>query len=157
YTSSFDSVIVETTFDELVSGVPVITWTNGRNVLTPDAGRPDRRVPLPSGSRFISDGELQRVREIRFVKDVPGSNDATSLNGRAPKVVRLDGPSGHHRVIGVFDGDSGEPVAGAAVRDSASGRSAVTTATGTVALTFVPRSSAAIQIEHSGYERASLP
>jgi len=157
YTSSYDSVVVETTFDELVSGVPVITWTSGRNAFNLDASRPSRGSGLPSGSRVISDGELQRVREIRFVRDVPGSSDAAVPSRRAPRVVRLDGPSGHHRVMGVFDGESGEPVVGAVVRDSASGRSAVTTATGTVSLGFVPRSSAVVQIEHAGYERASTP
>jgi hypothetical protein len=157
YTSSYDSVVVETTFDELVSGVPVITRSRGRNMLTLDASRPNRTSALPSGSRIISDGELQSVREIRFARDVPGASDAAAPNRRAPRVVRLDGPSGHHRVIGVFDGESGDPVVGAAVRDSASGRSAITTATGTVSLGFVPRSSAVIQIEHAGYERASTP
>jgi hypothetical protein len=157
YTSSYDSVVVETTFDELVSGVPVITWTAGRNVLTREAGQPSSRSPFPEGSHIVSDGEQQRVREIRFEKDVPGSSDASTPNRRAPRAVRLDGPSGHHRVVGVFDGESGEPLAGAAVRDSASGRSAVTTATGTVSLGFVPRSSAVIQIDHAGFERASLP
>ena len=157
YTISYDSVIVETTFDELVSGVPVITWTSGRDALTLDASRPNRGSGLPGGSRVISDGELQRVREIRFVGDVPGSSDAAAPNQHAPRVVRLDGPSGHHRVMGVFDAESGAPVVGAAVRDSASGRSALTTATGTVSLGFVPRSSAVVQIEHAGYERASTP
>jgi hypothetical protein len=157
YTSSYDSVVVETTFDELVSGVPVITRSTGRNMLTLDASRPNRASALPSGSRIISDGELQTVREIRFARDVPGASDAATPNRRVPRVVRLDGPSGHHRVIGVFDGESGDPVVGAAVRDSASGRSAITTATGTVTLGFVPRSSAVIQIEHAGYERASTP
>jgi hypothetical protein len=135
----------------------VITRTAGRNMLTLDGGRPNRGSQLPSGSHIISDGELQSVREIRFVRDVPGASDAATTNRRAPRVVRLDGPSGHHRVIGVFDGESGDPVVGAAVRDSASGRSAITTATGTVSLGFVPRSSAVIQIEHAGYERASTP
>jgi hypothetical protein len=157
YTSSYDSVVVETTFDELVSGVPVITRTAGRNMLTFDGGRPNRGSQLPSGSHIISDGELQSVREIRFVRDVPGASNAAIPNQRAPRVVRLDGPNGHHRVMGVFDGESGDPVVGAAVRDSASGRSAVTTATGTVSLGFIPRSSAVIQIEHAGYERASAP
>lgn len=157
YTSSYDSVVVETTFDELVSGVPVITFTTGRNVLTSGDRRPSGAANAPDGSHIISDGELQRVREIRFVRDVPGSSDATTPNRRAPRVVRLDGPSGHHRVIGVFDAESGDPVAGAAVRDSASGRSALTTATGTVSLGFVPRSSAVIQIEHTGHERVSTP
>ena len=157
YTSSYDSVVVETTFDELVSGVPVITFTTGRNVLTYGGRRPFGAASLPEGSRMLDDEESQRVREIRFVRDVPGASNTALPNQRAPRVVRLDGPNGHHRVMGVFDGESGDPVVGAAVRDSASGRSAITTATGTVSLGFVPRSSAVIQIEHAGYERASTP
>ncbi len=136
YTSSYDSVVVETTFDELVSGVPVITFTTGRNVLTYSGRRPFGAASLPEGSRMLDDEESQHVREIRFVRDVPGASNASMPNQRAPRVVRLDGPTGHHRVIGVFDGESGDPVVGAAVRDSASGRSAITTATGTVSLGF---------------------
>jgi hypothetical protein len=157
YTVSYDSVVVETTFDELVSGVPVITFTTGRNVLARSGGKPRLGVNLPEGSRMLDDEEAQRVREIRFVREAPGSTDAASPSRRAPRVVRLDGPIGHHRVMGVFDAESGDPVVGAAVRDSASGRSALTTATGTVSLGFVPRSNATIQVEHAGYERASMP
>ena len=157
YASSYDSVVVETTFDELVSGVPVITWTSGRNALSQGASRPSRASNLPDGSRLIDDEESQRVREIRFVHDAPGAGDESNQSRRAPRVVRLDGPIGHHRVMGVFDAESGNPVAGAAVRDSLTGKSALTTATGTVSLAFVPRSTAVIQIEHAGYERASMP
>lgn len=159
YTSSYDSVTIETSFDELVSGVPVITSATGRNLLTADAGVPGSRSALPEGSRFISDLERQRVQEIRFIHDVPGSKDASSLVGdhRAPKTIRLAGPRGHRRVIGVFDAESGEPLPGAAVRDSASGKAVMTTATGTVNLGFIPRSSAVILIEHARYERLSMP
>ena len=48
YTSSYDSVVVETTFDELVSGVPVITWTRGRNALKlsrRQSSKPWKRAP----------------------------------------------------------------------------------------------------------------
>jgi len=157
YTSSYDSVVVETTFDELVSGVPVITFSVGRNVLPRSGGRPGRANSLPDGSRMLDDEESQRVREIRFIHDVPGLGDASTPDGHAPRVVRLGGSSSRRRVLGVFDAESGAPVAGAAVRDSASGKSALTTATGTVSLGFVPRSSATIQVERAGYERASMP
>ncbi len=126
-------------------------------MLTYSGRRPFGAANCRKGLTSSTTSESQRVREIRFVRDVPGASNAATPNQRAPRVVRLDGPTGHHRVIGVFDGESGDPVIGAAVRDSASGRSAVTTATGTVSLGFVPRSSAVIQIEHAGYERASTP
>jgi hypothetical protein len=159
YTSSYDSVTVETSFDELVSGVPVITSATGRNLLTADAGDPGSRSSMPDGSRYISDLERQQVREIRFLHEAPGAGNASGLarDRRDPKVIRLGGPAGRARVVGVFDADSGEPLAGTAVRDSVSGRMAVTTATGTVNLGFVPRSTAVIQFEHAGYDRLSMP
>ena len=159
YTSSYDSVTVETSFDELVSGVPVITSATGRSLLTADAGDPGSRSPMPDGSRFISDLERQRVREIRFLHEVPGVSDTPGFvrDRRDPKIIRLSGPGGRARLVGVFDADSGEPLPGTVVRDSASGRMAATTATGTVNLGFVPRSSAVILFEHAGYDRLSMP
>jgi Carboxypeptidase regulatory-like domain len=157
YTSSYDAVIVETTFDELVPGVPVITATNGRSVFTADAGRPNRLHPLPRDGRFLSELEGQVAREIRFEREAPGASDSSAHGKRVPSVISLDGPAGHRRVLGVFDAESGAPIAGAVVRDSASGRSASTTSPGTVGLGFVPRTAAVVNVEHTGYERQSVP
>jgi Carboxypeptidase regulatory-like domain len=157
FTSSYDAVIVETTFDELVPGVPVITATNGRSILTPEAGRPSRAHPLPDGGRFISELEGQVAREIRFAREAPGMSDSAANGKRAPSVIRLDGSAGRRRVLGVFDAESGAPVAGVVVRDSASGRSASTTATGTVGLGFIPHTTGVVSVEHAGYERQTIP
>lgn len=156
-TASFDSVSVETVFEELVTGVPVITRTSGRNSLTAEASRERRPSRLPAGSRLVADLEVQRIREIRFTGDAPGAADpGRGDRQRPPKAIRV-ASSGHRRVVGVFDATTGDPLPGAVVRDSASGRSAVTDSTGIVRLTFVPRSSAVIQIDHTGFERESMP
>ena len=155
-TASFDSVSVETTFEELVAGVPVITRTSGRNSLTTEASREQRPSRAPAGSRFLADLEAQRIRDIRFTGDAPGAADpGHGDHKRASKAIRVSS-SGRRRVVGVFDAATGDPLSGAVVRDSASGRSAVTDTTGTVRLTFVPRSSGVIQIDHPGFERESM-
>ncbi len=156
-TESYEAIVIETTFDELVPGVPVITSTNGRSTFTAEAGRPSRLHPLANGGRFISELEGQRAREIVFVRDAPGANDSLGSHGHVPSIIRVDGQAGHRRVLGVFDAETGAPLPGAMVRDSASGRSASTTATGTVGLGFIPHSSAVIQVERDGYERQTAP
>ncbi len=156
-TASYDAIVIETTFDELVSGVPVITSTNGRSTFTPEAGRPSALHPLAKGGRFISELESQRARTIRFAREAPGASDSLGSGGRLPSIIRLDGTAGHRRVLGVFDAETGAPLAGVTVRDSASGRAASTTATGTVGLGFIPHTNAVIQVEQAGYERQTAP
>jgi hypothetical protein len=55
------------------------------------------------------------------------------------------------RVVGVFDGATGDVVQGAFVTDSASGTRAETTVTGTVTLAFLPEGPSILQISKPGY------
>jgi carboxypeptidase family protein len=65
-------------------------------------------------------------------------------------------PSYRHRLLGLYDQRTGDPIAGAAVVDSASGTTALTTATGTVSLVFLPDGMSAIRIQKPGYEPLRL-
>ncbi|MFI5229009.1 MAG: carboxypeptidase regulatory-like domain-containing protein [Gemmatimonadales bacterium] len=141
HANAYASIGVETIFDELVPGVPIITRTNGRNTRT-TASALDASRGLEKGQLEIAEVEQQRARELRFVHGAP------------PGVAQSIHLS---RLLGVFDGENGEPMAGVTVRDSASGKTAHTSVTGTVGLSFIPRSSAVVIIEHPGYQREVAP
>jgi len=60
-------------------------------------------------------------------------------------------PAYRHRVLGVFDSQSGEPIEGAEVVDVMSKTSAATTRTGTVDLIYLPDGGSLIRIQKLGY------
>jgi hypothetical protein len=55
------------------------------------------------------------------------------------------------RLLGVFDETTGDPLAGAMVTDTLSGTSALTTATGTVSLLFLPEGISGVRVTKAGY------
>ena len=141
HAKSFASIGVETFFDELVPGVPIITRTNGQNTRTTEASL-DASRDMEKGQLVLADLEQQRARSLHFQHAVP-----TGI----PESIHLS------RILGVFDGENGDAMAGVTVRDSATGKAVLTSATGTVGLTFIPRQSAVIIVEHQGYERQVMP
>ena len=60
-------------------------------------------------------------------------------------------PSFRNRLLGLYDERTGEPISGAAIVDSLTGTTAVTTATGTVTLLFLPEGTSTIRVEKAGY------
>jgi hypothetical protein len=60
------------------------------------------------------------------------------------------------RILGVFDGDTGDPIADAEVVDVATGTRARTTETGTVALWFLPPGQSQLKIQRAGYAAKTL-
>ena len=141
HAKSFAAIGVETFFDELVPGVPIITRTNGQNTRTTEASL-DASRDLENGRLVLADIEQQRARSLHFQRTAP-----TGI----PQSIHLS------RILGVFDGENGDAMAGVAVRDSATGKTVLTSVTGTVGLTFIPRQSAVVIVEHRGYERQVMP
>lgn len=65
-------------------------------------------------------------------------------------------PPYRYRVLGVFDMETGEPIAGAVVTDMQTGTHAETTATGTVTLIFLPEGGSPVRISKPGYQDLTL-
>ncbi|HEY6825554.1 MAG TPA: carboxypeptidase regulatory-like domain-containing protein [Gemmatimonadaceae bacterium] len=78
------------------------------------------------------------------------------LASTSAPAVRAD-PALPLRILGVFDGESGEPIAGVHVVDAATGTYARTTITGTVSLGFMPAGNWRLSFEKAGYDSLSMP
>jgi Carboxypeptidase regulatory-like domain len=61
------------------------------------------------------------------------------------------------RLLGAFDAETGAPIEGASVVDILNGATALTTTTGTVTLTFLPRGTSLVRIQKIGYKPTTLP
>jgi hypothetical protein len=82
------------------------------------------------------------------VDDAAATHDA--------RIAVNDLPAYRSRMLGLFDAADGEPIEGAQVLDSATGTHTITTATGTVALVFVPEGAATLLIHRAGYRDTSI-
>ena len=58
----------------------------------------------------------------------------------------------HPRILGVYDAETGAPIAGAVVRDVVTGTRTTTTATGTVSLDWIKRGGTIVQVLKLGYQ-----
>jgi hypothetical protein len=136
--NEFDSITVTSQFEEIFSGVPIVAEADGLSHYA--------KPRASNGDKLLAFAEHQRDVQVRFLRGVPRrTEDAGERSGAVQPVRRLD------RVLGLFDGETGDPIAGAAVTDSASGLTAKTTATGTVSLAFLASSRAVLLIRAQGY------
>lgn len=74
----------------------------------------------------------------------------------APTATAGSLPAYRYRLLGVYDEDTGEPIAGAEVTDVVSGTHAQTTITGTVTLVFLPEGGSPVRVTKSGYEPLTI-
>src|SRR5262249_20232606 len=75
---------------------------------------------------------------------------ATAAVAQTPVASR---PSSYRtRILGVFDSQSGEPIAGAEVIDVLAHVTALTTQTGTVSLAFLPEGATMLRIQKIGFK-----
>jgi hypothetical protein len=65
-------------------------------------------------------------------------------------------PPYRHRLLGVYDIDSGDPIAGAVVTDMQTGTHSETTATGTVSLFFLPEGGSPVRVSKPGYDDLTI-
>jgi hypothetical protein len=74
----------------------------------------------------------------------------------APVIDVRNLPRYRFRLLGAFDAESGDALANVAVTDWASGLRAATTATGTLALFFVPEGPAMLRLHKDGYQDTTV-
>jgi len=78
--------------------------------------------------------------------------DSSNVGGdSSPTLSVSHAISYRSRLMGVYDSESGDPLAGVDVVDVTSGTFATTTSTGTVALAFLPEGTSTIKLRKPGY------
>lgn len=107
----------------------------------------------PSSSALGEQRDLRRVRA--FVEIGIWLAAAGLARAQAPTPPTTT-PSYRHRLLGVFDAQSGEPIEGAEVIDALNRVTALTTSTGTVSLVFLPDGGSMVQIKKVGYQPSTM-
>ena len=161
-------------------------WVNGRRIrlMPPDEMAVARQHGLLAGlsqasMTVLSEIKPEHIAEITYVDDTDNSVGLIGSNGglfvvlkpnvayepgrvsyvtetipEKPKPAAL--PAYRLRVLGVFDGETGEPIEGAFVTDITTGTHARTTLTGTVSLAFLSEGGTPLRITKPGYDDLSI-
>jgi hypothetical protein len=172
--------------DEKPASIETNVWVNGRRIrlMPPDAMAIARQhgvlAGLSAGSMTVlSEIKPEHIAEMTYVDDTDNSVGLIGSNGGLfivlkPNVVYEPGrtsfvmearpettkpaaiPAYRLRVLGVFDGETGEPIEGAFVTDLTTGTHATTSVTGTVSLAFLPEGGTPLRISKTGYDDLSV-
>ena len=86
-----------------------------------------------------------------LIPAIAAANHRLAAQASGAAVTAGDTSAYRHRLLGLFDERSGDPIAAAEVRDLYTGTTAVTTATGTVSLEFLPVGRTLIGVRKLGY------
>jgi hypothetical protein len=81
---------------------------------------------------------------------------ATASGQTSPPAAKSTAPPFTGRIVGVYNDVTGEPIDSVEVRDMMGGSSALTTSTGTVALSFVADSGSLIRFRKIGYRPLAM-
>lgn len=166
---------------KLIQGVIQDPMVAGRvHIPLGRAKTPARRIPLLAPAEFPNDLPTimasikpEHIEEMNFLDCFDMSIKNTKCSA-ALYVVLKDGigfdPGGRGsyvlepketkaasarpyraRLLGLYDEMTGDPIAGASVSDTLSGITAMTTATGTISLLFLPEGTSTLKISKPGY------
>ena len=172
--------------DTKPASIETNVWVNGRRIrlMPPDAMAVARQHGTlaglsPGSMTVLSEIKPEHIAEMTYVDDTDNSVGLIGSNGGLfivlkPNVVYEPGrdsfvmetppettkpaaiPAYRLRVLGVFDGETGEPIEGAFVTDVTTGTHAATTVTGTVSLAFLPEGGTPLRISKTGYDDLSI-
>jgi hypothetical protein len=161
-------------------------WVNGRRIrlMPPDEMAIARQHGLlaglsPGSMTVLSEIKPEHIAEITYVDETDNSIGLIGSNGGLfivlkPNVMYEPGrnsyvmesppetpkpaaiPAYRLRILGVFDGETGEPIEGASVTDVTTGTFARTTVTGTVSLAFLPEGGTPLRITKTGYDDLTI-
>ena len=105
----------------------------------------------PGAKSYVIDESAEPSRRTSTVRPASALDSIV-----APHDSTTPLPSYRHRLLGVFDQESGDPIAGAHVTEVKTGDYVTTTATGTVSLIFLPEGSSLLKITMPGYTPLDL-
>jgi Carboxypeptidase regulatory-like domain len=139
---------------------------------------------LPGTMTVLSEIKPEHIAEITYLDEFDTSVDKTGAQAALfivlkPGIAYSAGQGSHvvdsapaiaerpsarpaplplyrYRLLGVYDQETGEPIAGADVIDMQTGDHVKTTATGTVSLVFLPEGGSPVRITKEGYEELSI-
>ena len=172
--------------DDKLPSIETNVWVNGWRIrlMPPDAMAVARQHGVlmglsPSSMTVLSEIKPEHIAEMTYVDSMDSSVGLIGSEGglfivlkpnveyqpgrgsfvietaqEKPKPAAI--PAYRLRILGVFDGESGQPIEGASVIDITTGTRALTTATGTVSLAFLPEGGTPLRITKTGYDDLTI-
>jgi hypothetical protein len=106
----------------------------------------------PGAKSYVVDEPAEPSKKTAGARQAVAARDSVA----SPRDSSAALPTYRYRLLGVFDQDTGDAIAGAHVTEARSGDYVTTTATGTVSLIFLPEGSSLLKITREGYQELDL-